>query len=269
MYNAIKITALAAGLMLAAASCSKDNTRATEAEAILEQVKQYKDTRDYAAALDRLDTLDIKYRDCIAQRKSGTRLRIETLLCLTIDSIDNDEARRVPLQQSVDSLAPLFLTVSMPGTEGYRVLKSTFKGSEMARTSVQPRIDDKGYFFVVVNLQGRKIGLNGLSLGDVTAAGQSFAMEGSEMMSLSQEEVTSLAEAISQLPAKPITMTLTGAKDKAKVNLTADDVKTWQTTWRYTKLSQMLQTANIRREKYEYQLDKLRSQLDSIPQEAE
>lgn len=268
MYNEVKAFGIAALVGMAMVSCSKDNTRGLEAESLIEQARSHKNNGEYDMALALLDSVDKSYRDCLEQRREGTRLRVETLHRLTIDSIEADEVRRVPLQAAIDSLSPMFLTVSMKGTEGYRVFKKTFKGNEMERTCVQPRIDENGYFFVVVNLQGRKIQLKGISLGDVTAEGSSISMEGAEMMTLSQEAAAALSRAIESAPAGKIKINLVGQKGSVPVTLTADEAVAWRSTWHYAMLMQLMQTANVRREKYEYQLDKLQSQLDSLPEAA-
>ena len=213
-----------------------------------------------------LDTLDIKYRDCLEQRRAGTRLRVETLLALTVDSIEADESRRGALQASLDSLSSMFITVSLPGTNGYKVAKDLFSGHEMDATFVQPRIDENGYLCIVANVSGRKLKLNSILCGDAVASGTSLSMEGSELMSIPQEGAAQLMDAVSNTPSGPVTLYLAGSGGKIPVKLTAKQAAAWRNTWRYVKLEQMMHLANIRREKYEYQLDKLRNQLDSLPE---
>lgn len=266
MYNVFKCLAFLA-LPIFMAGCSEKSNRSEEATRLLEEAAEYKADHDYAAVMQTLDTLDIKYRDCLEQRRAGTRLRVETLLDLTVDSIEADEARRGALQASLDSLSSMFISVTLPGTNGYKVAKDLFSGHEMDATFVQPRIDENGYLCVVANLAGRRIKLNSILCGDTEARGSSISMEGSELMSIPQEYAAPLMAAVSNTRAGAITLYLVGSGGKVPVKLSPKQATAWRNTWRYVKLSQMMQLANIRREKYEYQLDKLRSQLDSLPSE--
>lgn len=268
MYNVVKIMA-AACIAVAAVACSGDNARETEAETLLAKARTFKSDKDYTAALAALDSLDVVYRDCIDMRREGTRVRVETLLALTVDSIDADQERRGPLLSAIDSLSPLFTTVSMQGTDGFIVFTKTFTRNEMSRTCVQPRIDDNGYLYAMVNLQGRRIGLNSVSVGNAVAVGRSIAMEGSEMMTVPQEDLAAVTEYINAASEGSLTLTLHGDRGSATVRLSAAEARAWRLTSRYAALTQLLRTANIRREKYEYQLDRLSAQLDSLDAVAE
>lgn len=251
-------------LSICIAGCSGKNNRGEEADRLLEEAAEYKADHDYAAVMQTLDTLDIKYRDCLEQRRAGTLLRVETLLELTVDSIEADESRRGALKSSLDSLSSMFISVSLPGTNGYKVAKALFSGHDMDATFVQPRIDENGYLCVVANLTGRKIKLNSILCGDAEARGSSLSMEGSELMSVPQEYAAPLMDAVYNTKAGPVTLYLAGSGGKIPVKLTAKQAAAWRDTWRYVKLEQMMKLANVRREKYEYQLDKLRNQLDSL-----
>lgn len=264
MYNAIKImtTCLCAAALLA--SCGKSDERPAEARALLERAESLRAAHDYDGAVAVLDSVDKAYRDCLAERREGTKIRIQTLIDLSTDSLNVGESRREARQAAIDSLSARFITVSMPGTRGYRAVKDVFTGSEMRGTFVQPRIDDKDYFFVAVNNAGRRLNLSGVEFGDAVARGESVYMEGSEMMSLSQEAAADLARAISAAPAGAVTVYLVGDKGRTPVKLSARQAQALRDTWRYAMLLQEKTLDDIHFEKYSANIEKLQQQVASL-----
>lgn len=265
MYNVIKysacVTAFAGIAMFA--SCSADNKRAEEANEIINQVEQFRATKDYASALQALDSLDTSYRDCLDARRQGTRLRLETLIVLTQDSIDADEARRQTLMPETDSLKSMMLRVSMPGTEGYWVAKSIHTGSETASNMIQPRVDEDGYFFIVASTT-RHIDLKSIECGTVSIPCSSIKVASSDMASVRQEDCSALAQAVMAAQGTSVKVVLNGTKGKITVTLNAKQIAAWRTTWQYSQALQLATTSDIRREKYERQLATLQDQLASL-----
>lgn len=267
MFNATKTLTALAALALTVSACTKDTTHTDRAIELLTEAQSLREAKDYAGAVALLDSLDVAYRDCLEQRREGTRLRIETLIDLAVDSIEADEQIRPRLQAAIDSMAPLFLKVSLQGTEGFSVLRSTYTGREMDGTCVQPRIDEKGYFYVIVNNRGRRLRLNSVSYGGATATGESVSLEGSELMNLRQEDVASLSGAIAAASSGPITLTLGGTSGNVTVKLSKAQADAWRTTWQYANLLQLRELRNYRREKYETQLATLNEQLRGMESE--
>lgn len=263
MYNAVKLFAIMILSAAVAVGCGSGNERRDQARALLDQARSYAEAGNHSAALAAIDSLNTAYRDCIDERKESTVLRLSSLYAITADSIESDEAESKVLQQYVDSLSPQFIDVTMPGTDGYKVAKSIFSNTALSSTSIQPRIDDKGYFFAVVNVQGRKIKLDRVSLGDVTATGRSIAVEGSELMNLDQESIAPLVQAIID-SAAPLTLTFSGEKGKTQVRIDARQQAAWRLTWQFAQYSQQLYQAHVRLEKYENRLALLKAQLDGI-----
>lgn len=262
MYKGLNIIAVAVATCLSLATCSKDNTRQDEAARLVERAMELRASHDYEGAIAILDSIDHSYREQVDVRHKGMRVRIETIIDQTVDSIEFDERRRGSMQSAVDSMATMFMAVTLPGTEGYKVYKKAFNGSEMNRTCVQPRIDEKGYMFVVANLQGRRIDMRSLHFGDVVAKGNSVSVGSSEVMTLSQEDVAALADAIAAVPTgSAITINING-KTTVPVKLSAAEVQAWRDTWHYTKLLRLMETANIRREYYEQQLALMQDRLN-------
>ncbi len=266
MFNAIKlILALALPLMLLP-SCG--NSREDAANSLLQEARQLVAVNDYQGAMALLDTLDVTYRDAVDVRRQGTCVRAEALIALTADSIAADEARRPSMIAAHDSLQRMFKHINLAGTDGYYVHSKTYTGREMSTTGLQARVDDKGYFFVVVNLSGRSIGLNAVEYGGaMTTPAQSMSVEGSEIMSLPQESLSTLSAAIDAAPAGALKVKLLGTKGTATAKLSAAQAEAYRTTWRYARLKQMVQQANARREKYERQMVALQEKLDAMPAE--
>lgn len=264
MYNAIKILTVSACAVVIAASCSKSDDRAAEARNLLDRAETLRAGHDYEGAVALLDSVDKAYRDCLDERKAGTKIRIQTLIDLTTDSLQVGESRRESRQHQIDALSSRFITVSMAGTRGYRAVKDVFTGSEMAGTFVQPRIDENNYFFLAVNNAGKRLNLSGVEFGEVSAAGKSVNMEGSEMMSLSQESVADLSRAIADAPEGALTVYLVGEKGRTPLKLTAKQAQAWRDTWLLAMLLQEKTLDDIHFEKYSANIEKLQEQLRGL-----
>lgn len=268
MYNVSKLAAAAliAASALTITSCGSDTSRADAASALLAQADSLRQAGDCLGAIAALDSLESAYRDCLDQRRQAQRLRAEVLLQATVDSIEADQLRRPALEAELDSLRPLFAKVNLEGTEGYYVLTKAFTGKEMARTGIQARTDEKGYFFIAVSNTGRHLGLQQLRYGEVaTTTVEAMEVAGSEIMSIPQEAAADFARAIEAAPAGSLTIQLVGTAGTAPLTLTAAEADAFRTTFRYSQLLQMWQLSNIRREKYERQRISLTAALDTLP----
>ncbi len=263
MYNAIRILA-AVALALAITACGSDG-RSEKAAWLLGQARQAAGQKDYAKAINMLDTLDKCYRDCLDLRREGTRLRSETLRDMTLDSISANDQRLSVLDSEVKRMQGDFRHVDMAGTDGYDVYAPAMKDWSLNRTGVQPRIDAGGYFFIAVNLAGREVGLNVISAGGVsTLPSESVAVEGSEIMNINQENSVPLMERLMQMEA-PVKLSLDGRRGKAEVRLDAAALQSFKATWQYALARQELRLNLIRRERLERQLSRLRDVLANMP----
>ncbi len=272
MYSAHKLTGAAVALILAisAAGCG-DNSRREAAGELLVKAQALVDARNYDSAIVVLDTLDKKYRDCLDERKAGTSVRLTALANLTRDSLAADELQLQQVQADVEALAPQFRKVDVAGTEGYFVDKDAYTGKEMNSNCLQARVDPDGYMFVVANVAGRRIGLSSLRVGDVTTSpAQSVEVEGSEIMSLSQEQAAPVVDAINASDGKSVEVELVGAKGKVSVKLTGKQLAAFANSDRYAKALQRQRRLQITLEKLERQLARLNDQLAAqipVPEE--
>lgn len=263
MYNAHKLlpAALLALILGATAACSDNKNRENEARELLVKAQQLVETRSYDSAIVVLDTLDKKYRDCLEVRREGTSVRLHALSDLTRDSLASAELQLKLTDAELEELSPMFRKVDLEGTEGYYVDKSVFTGNEMNTTCMQMRVDDEGYCFLIVNLTGKRIGLNAVRFDGVTVTSAgAIDMEGAEMMSLSQESVSPLVEALWNTTA-PASVELAGAKGTATIKLDSKQLASLRNTWTYGRSLQRQRRLNISLEKLERQLAKLNDQL--------
>lgn len=259
-------TLLAAALLLGATACSGNHDREEAASALVTNARAMVETQNYDSAMVLLDTLDVKYRDCIAQRKEGTVVRLTALGALTRDSLVSAEIQMRANKEVLDELTPQFKKIDIAGTDGYFVDKDAYTGKEMNSTGIQARVDDEGYLFIVVNLSGRRIGMNALSYDGVTTpSAESVAIEGSEIMSLSQEKTAELLDRVLASSA-PVKITVVGSKGNATVTLNAAQLKSLATTRRYASALQTNRRLSINLEKLERQLAKVSDNLaNQIP----
>ena len=266
MYNVHK---LIAGALIAGAiaGCGTDTSRTEAATSLLADAQRKVEARQYDSALIMLDTLDVKYRDCLEQRRQGTLVRIAALSTMTADSLASAKLDYAAAEEAIGRLQADFRQIKLEGTEGYWVDKAVYSGSEMNKTSVQVRVDEKGYMFMVVNLSGRRIGLNGVKCGNVEASGRSIEVEGSEIMSLHQEAAKPLIDALTQAAKegeKSVQITLTGRKGTVNLNLDSRQLQSIAKTDEYASALQQLQHSSIALEKLERRMSKLNDQLANM-----
>lgn len=270
MFNARKLIAAAFAAAIILASCSGDNARREAAQSLLEQARTLVANHHYDSAIVVLDTLDKSYRDCLEQRREGTTVRLTALADLSRDSLASCEVQLQQSQTELARLQPGFKKIDVAGTEGYYVDNATYTGSEMNTTGIQARVDDEGYLFIVANVSGRKIGLCRIEYGGVASGdGESVAIEGSEIMSLSQEKTAELVDALASATA-PATVALVGTKGKAQVKLNAKQLASIRDTRDYASALQRTRRLQIMQEKLERQLARLNDQIaNQIPVDEE
>lgn len=269
MCNAFKTIAVASLMAMTLYSCGNDKQRETDAQALVEQASALRERCDYGGAIALLDTLDTKYRDCRDQRREALRLRVETLMSMSADSLRSIEEQRPALVKSAESLAGDFVNVTMSGTEGYRVARAARTGNEMNVNTVQARIDENDYFYIIVNVT-RPIGLNAVTFGKAVATGTSLKMNGSELMTLPQEACSAIAQAVAAAPAgSPVTFDVRGTRGSVKVKLNARQADAFRNTWAYANALQQIRLLNIRGEKYAQQIESLETRLAAMGSETE
>lgn len=268
MFNVHKLLAgtLLLTLVAGMSACSGKKARIQAANDLLTEAQRLVEANKHDSALMVLDTLDHKYRDCIEQRRQGTLVRIEALGSVARDSLAAMQLEYAATQEVITRLSPSFKEVKIEGTDGYWVNKNIYSGSEMNKNSMQVRVDEKGYLFMVVNVN-RRIGLNAVEYGDVVAKGRSIDVEGSEIMSLHQEAVKQLVDALSQASTEGVKSALVifkGEKGSVKYTIDAKQLAAIAATAEYSTALQKHRQAAIILEKLERRLAKLSDQMTNF-----
>lgn len=262
------LATIAVSVMLA--SCG--DSAKDEAVKLYEQSAKEIENHNYAGALVLLDTLNSRYPDQTAVRRDGLRLRAMAMEGVAADSISSADKALAEATLRLEAIAPKFRHVdSTVGLEGY-FLPVGVSEEIMNTNAIQPRVTDKGYFYIVANIQGKAIGLRAISLvdgaDDMTSAeiapSRVINVEGSEIASFSPEEVDGLAPWLERHPSAS-KVVLRGSKSDVTIKLTDKLRQQILECYEYSSALQADRLAKIRREKYERMLVTARDQLANLP----
>lgn len=276
MFNAANKTI--AALMIAAAlvSCGENNKE--KAQALLDEASSLVERGDYGAAIEVIDTLDTRYAKEIDVRKQGLLCRARAVEGLAKDSIIAADDMLTHSIEQMEAREKDFEHIELPnGLDGYFIAKSIYEKNAMNKTGIQPRVEDsEGYFQLAVNIHGRKIGFERVSVnngGNVVTTvavnpGRLVTVEGSELVVLTQEEATPLVEALKANPGID-EYKLCGAKNSITVKLMSKMRDAIINSYDYAMSIQANRLAQIKREKFERQLQMARDQIaNNLPSEA-
>lgn len=271
MFNAINKTIMAGAILaIALSGCSdKENLGAQELYSKSEAAIQ---ASDFSGALVLLDTLNSRYPKQTQIRKDALRLRAEAMQGIALDSIASESKTLAEATIKVDEWRPKFRHVdSSVGLEGYFIPKNAPE-KVMTSTGIQPRVSEKGFFYIVANVEGRSIGLRSLEFIDGHESVSSSAIsparivkvEGSESASFNPEDLEGIGEWLLQHP-NASKLIIKGAKGNATVKI--DKALRDQLTdcYQYGAALQVLHLASVKREKYERMLATSRDQLANLP----
>lgn len=269
MYNAHKLicTGIAVAMTAALGSgCSSDQSETEHADSLLATARHQIDERQYSEAIVTLDSLDSSCRKCIAQRREGTVLRLDARQGLAYDSLATNEAYLQQMQAQADSLQKFFKFVEIAGTDGYFVESSIAGERMMASPMIQPRVDEKGYFFIAITLPNSAIGLNGLSYDSAhSLSGDLAVKEGNtEIMSLSQENISNVVEPLLNPALTSASITVTGTKANKNVKLDSKHLQALRRSWQLAAARQAVEKAQLRRDRFQSQITQLEDQKLSL-----
>lgn len=271
MYNAINKSLFAAAVMAVCFSCSdKEKAAATE---LYNQCESAVDARNYTGALAILDTLDSRYPEQTAVRRDALRLRAAVMEGLAIDSIATTDAALAQATADVEQWAPRFRHVdSSVGLEGYYLPKGVDE-KMMTASGIQARVSDKGYFYIVANVQGKSIGLKAIELisgaDRVSSAAISPAriirVEGSESASFNPEDLEAIGPWL-ESHAAPAKLVLVGSKGSVNLKFSDKQAQELKDCYAYSRAMLARHRALVKREKFERMLATARDQLANLPQ---
>lgn len=272
MFNATSKTIIAAvALALSLGACAdKDKEGAAE---IFGQAESSIDTGNYTGALVLLDTLNSRYPGQTEIRKDALRLRALAMQGLATDSIASGSEALAHATLRVEEWRPRFRHVdSSVGLEGY-FLPNGVSEKVMMATGIQPRVSDKGFFYIVANVQGKSIGLRAIEFVDgATSISSSdlspariIKVEGSESASFNPEDLEGIGAWLKDHPGTS-KLVMRGAKSDVTVKVSDKLRNQLVECYEYSEALQAQRLASIKREKYERMLATARDQLANMPQ---
>ena len=271
MFNAISksISAVLLSSVLLASCADKDKEAAS---ALYKEGEAAVAAHNYAGALAVLDTLNARYPKQFDIRKAALRVRAQAMEGMAIDSIAAGDQALAQATVNLDAIKPSFRHVdSSVGLEGYYLPVGVSEKVMMANT-VQARVSDKGYFYIVANVQGRAIGLNAIEFCAGSEAVTSSAIspsrivkvEGSESASFNPEDLVGVGQWLVDHPSAD-KIVLIGSKGKVNVKMDKKLRNEIVDCYRFSEALQAHRTASIKREKFERMLATARGQIANLP----
>lgn len=278
MYNAANKLSLGLTLALSAlgvlSSCGPSAEERAAAE-LLGQAEGLYDMKEYQSAIDSIKALNERYPKFADIRKSGLRIQAQATESLVKDSIEAIEPVLAESTLRCDSLQGLFTEVkaSAEGIDGYYVPKSTGTSTGMDATGIQPRVSTEGYFYLAANISGRTVGLNRLKISagneswtsQPVSATRILTVEGSEIASLSPEEVAGLGPWLAGHGAKGLKGTFEGSRGTVSFAVSPALRERIMLCEEYATALQTKRSASIQREKLERKLQSVRDYLANLP----
>lgn len=270
MWNALNKIFSMALLLCCMASCSDGGQGA--ARELLAQADSALAAQNYHQALEVLDTLNSRHRDQTAVRREGLLLRARAFEGIARDSISIASDELVAASAVLDSLRPMFTHV--PGPEGVTgfFLPNGTESRIMGATALQARVDEDGLFYVVVNVSGRRPGIQCITMTDGADSYTSSAVTdarivdvaGSQSASFSPEDVEGMGQWLEAHPgASRASVTVRHGADVV-INLTPALKKEIVRCYRFSQALQAQRRASIHREKYERMLATARDQIANL-----
>lgn len=164
MFNAVSKMTVCAVVATMLASCGTGSKSRDEAAQMVEDAKHAIDSKQYDAAIEILDSLQARYPKEIGIQRKAMNIRPMAIEGLTIREIEQTDSLYALASWQVDSLAPLFNTVSDKDlVEPYSVVK-TAKGTLFSNTGIEARLTPAGEFYIISSLNGNPVKHTSVSL---------------------------------------------------------------------------------------------------------
>ncbi len=272
MLNAINKTLIASVVAAACSLAACSDKEHDGAMALYQAAESGIGEARYSEALATLDTLNARYPEQTQVRRDALRLRALAMQGLALDSISAGSEALAAATIDREARDPEFRHVdSSVGLEGYFLPKGVDE-KVMMGTCIQPRVSDKGFFYIVANVQGRSIGLRAIEFVDGAESASSadistariIRVEGSESASFNPEDLEGIGEWLLAHPGAS-KIVLKGSKSNASVKLDAKMRSQLVKCYEYSRALQAQRLASLKREKYERMLATARYQLANLP----
>lgn len=271
MFNAVNKIIAAAALGLAVCACGYKGAQG--AQGLLESARSLSEAGSYNQALDSLDSLNTRYASQTAIRRDGLLLRAQIMEKIAIDSIEIASAELAEATLALDRSSAFVEHVDGPrGLEGYYLAKG-HQPAITSATAVQPRVSDDGYFKMVANVSGKRIGLGYIRMQDgadsyttrEVSAARRINVANSETATFDPEELTGFGEWLAAHPSVN-KLTLSGPRGHAEVRLTPELRQQIIACYEFARDTQRLHLARVHREKFERMLATSRQQIANLTQ---
>ncbi len=271
MLNVTAKSLLAAiAISMAFTSCGDKDKEG--AMALYQQSQEAVAARNFAGAVELLDTLNSRYPEQTAIRRDGLRVRAAAIEGMAIDSIATSSQALAEATLAVENLRGDFRHIEgYGGLDGYFIPKKAPQ-KVMTATGIQPRVSEKGLFYMVVNVQGKAIGLRSL---EFLAGGESVVsselspmrvikVEGSESASFNPEDLVGVGAWVKN-HSGAMKVVMHGSKSNTSVKIDKDMRQQIVDCYDYSSAIQAQRLASIKREKFERMLATARDQLANLP----
>ena len=270
MLNVTAKSILAAVAMsLALTACGdKDKEKALE---LYSQTEAAIEARNYSGALVLLDTLNSRYPGQTEVRRQALCLRAAAMEGIAMDSIESVSEALAQATLDVDKWRPKFKHISSSvGLDGY-FIPAGAPEKVMTTTGIQPRVSEKGLFYIVANVEGKAIGLKSLEFVEGAASISSSAIsasrvvkvEGSESASFNPEDLEGIGAWLKDHPGTS-KLILHGSRSTATVKINDKLRLQLVDCYEYSCALQAQRLASIKREKFERLLATARDQKANL-----
>lgn len=275
MYNATNKCVLAAAAAMMMWSCGSSE-KFPEARAMSESIDSAMSVGQYALAVELMDSLDKTYPLATQIRTEVLRKRPEAMEGLTLQMIAKADSVLAAAEMTIDTLSGKFEHVENKAlVENYYVARDGKVRGLMNATGVEPRLDEEFTFYIIASLQGKKIGLNSISLtiGPSTASSnvipegdeRSIVTPGGQKAVFSGPDAEELGQLAAANPGAASVLTFRGSKGEHTINLSPAQTTALGDSYKYAAAKKEQRFGSLNREKLERQLQIARNQSANIP----
>ena len=273
MWNAtIKPLILAAAALLMLVSCGDKDRQG--AEELMTRTETEISGGNYSGALVLLDTLNQRYPAQTDVRRQALRLRARAMEGLVSDSISEVSRALAEATVAVDQWKGKFRHVeSSVGLDGYYIPEGASQ-KVMNATGIEPRVSEKGLFYIVANVQ-KNIGLRSVEFTDGVSSVSSseisparvVSVEGCQTASFNPEDLEGVGEWFADRSGKGLKVIFHGSKGNATAAIDAKLRNNFVDCYQYSTALRAPELSSIKREKFERMLATARDQLANPPAE--
>ncbi len=263
-----------AAMLMSLAACGGSTGSGADEKArnLLRQAEEAVSGMDYELAASILDSLDHGCKEAVEIRREAMPLRARMMEGMSLKKIPEADEAIADAMMRIDQIGQR-MTDSGDGTDPYVVPSKWPARGDIKAEGLEPRVDRKGFFRLIVKSSGKVLDLNSVEFS--AADGSSSAsrplpsdrvakVEGMELMSLAQEEFEPLAQWLELHKDGNLKAELVGAKGRRQLKFDGSQAAMLLDAWNYSRACQQLVEAQMERERLERQLKIARDQIARI-----